>query len=1082
MPLRHSCPRGGCLHGALLTLMAFTAAETAAAADSPASAAAPDAELRDYLSANGLLNRGLYELAAAEYGKFLSAHSEHEKAPVARYGLAVCYFRLKRHDEALREAQPLRGRSGFEFAAEVETLAGQCLLSAGKHSEALEAFDRVVKKHERHELADDAAAGAVEAAFQAGRYEDARTRSNAFISRWSESPLAERVTFLGCMASVNLHDYPAATAALADHLKRHPKGPFADQASLLLAQCQHRSGAVEQAAMQYAAVARNKTSHYIDEALYGLGLLLQQQGRPAEAGEALDRLLKEFPESRLTTAARLARGRSWFEAGKLEEASQSFEKALKAGGDQEAEAAYWLAKCKLRAGDYEDAARAFKQAIDRFPNHELQPEMHYDRAVALLRAEKTDRALTALEAFRETYPRHAMVPEALRLMAITHHQRGAYDRSAEACAAFLEQFRDHPSAGGIVFLAAENEFLSGHYEPAVAGYRRYLKDFAAQADAMNARFRLGLALHRLNRPREAAPLLDEVARTRDRSFLAALLILGEIAFDAQKWGDAEARLRDYVAAFKSNSSDETSDPGAARVDDALIKLGLAILRQGRHTDAIEVFDELLSRFKDSPHRLHAVFERAQALVALKRDADAAAAFEAVLADGPDSRFVPHALNHLGRLAMQAKDYDRAARYFDKLGSRADADASVESIVTESTLQRAQALMASENYADAQTAFAEFAQRNPDHPQALRARAQAAIALARLDRHADAVKAIDRVLDASDGQLDEALRIGLKYERAWCLRQGGRADDAASQLKALVKEAKSSPYGPHVLLELADLEMSAKRFDSAADLLRQLTADRSNGQDAAGKTVPREILHQALYRLGVCEFEAARYEAAADAMARYLDEAGTSAQTASALYFCGEALFKLGRHKQALARFETLVEAHRTDSAYGPALLRIGECHAALQAWPASEAAFALFLERFPSSEQWYQAQFGEAWALENQGRQEQAIAGYRRVAEKHQGPTAARAQFQIGECLFARKKYDEAVRELLKVDILYAYPEWSAAALFEAGRCFEALGKLVEARTQYKTVVDKYKQTEWSGPAAERLKAVARDAVPARAG
>jgi TolA-binding protein len=163
-------------------------------------------------------------------------------------------------------------------------------------------------------------------------------------------------------------------------------------------------------------------------------------------------------------------------------------------------------------------------------------------------------------------------------------------------------------------------------------------------------------------------------------------------------------------------------------------------------------------------------------------------------------------------------------------------------------------------------------------------------------------------------------------------------------------------------------------------------------------------------------------------------------------------------------------------------LRLGECQAALRQWDRSDQAFRRYLERVEDPPLWYEAQFGVGFALENRGRHDEAIEAYRLVLDRHEGPTAARAQFQIGECLYARKKYDEAARELLKVDILYAYPQWSAAALFEAGRCFEALGKLVEARAQYQTVVDKYRQTEWAGPAAERLKSVAKDAVPARAG
>ena len=82
----------------------------------PALAQSPGDELRDYLSANGLLNRGLYELAATEYRKFLSQHEEHAKAPIARYGLAVCLFRTEKYDEAIVELEQLHKQRRFEFA------------------------------------------------------------------------------------------------------------------------------------------------------------------------------------------------------------------------------------------------------------------------------------------------------------------------------------------------------------------------------------------------------------------------------------------------------------------------------------------------------------------------------------------------------------------------------------------------------------------------------------------------------------------------------------------------------------------------------------------------------------------------------------------------------------------------------------------------------------------------------------------------------------------------------------------------------------------------------------------------------
>jgi len=58
---------------------------------------------------------------------------------------------------------------------------------------------------------------------------------------------------------------------------------------------------------------------------------------------------------------------------------------------------------------------------------------------------------------------------------------------------------------------------------------------------------------------------------------------------------------------------------------------------------------------------------------------------------------------------------------------------------------------------------------------------------------------------------------------------------------------------------------------------------------------------------------------------------------------------------------------------------------------------------------------------------------------------------------------------LLKVEILYSYPEWSAAALYEAGRCLERLGRQEQARSQFAQVTEKYEKTSWSAMASKRL-------------
>jgi len=228
------------------------------------------------------------------------------------------------------------------------------------------------------------------------------------------------------------------------------------------------------------------------------------------------------------------------------------------------------------------------------------------------------------------------------------------------------------------------------------------------------------------------------------------------------------------------------------------------------------------------------------------------------------------------------------------------------------------------------------------------------------------------------------------------------------------------------------------------------------------TFYRKLKHSVLERKAL-------FAPAAELFERFVKDFSKSNLLASALFYAGEANFRAGRVDRTAKWLTTLVDEHSSGDFAAPAMLRLGECHATLQKWALSEETFQRFLERFPDGEQWYQAQFGVGWSRENQKRYDEAVAAYEKVTARHQGPTAARAQFQIGQCHFAQKKFEPAIRELLKVDILYAYPEWSAAALYEAGRCFSQLNDPVQARQQFNTVVEKYKDTKWAEMAQEQL-------------
>jgi len=1015
----------------------------------------PDPALRSYLSGNGLLNRGMYELAVSEYREFLAASPEHEKAPVARYGLAVALFKMKDYDGAGSELTRLRTLKDFQFEAEVLLLLAQCDMAGSRFDDAAASLEKLLAGHMEHESADDAAAMLGEARYRDGNYDAVAEACGLLATRWPDSPLRDRSELFWGLSDMGKKEYAAAAARLAALVERSPTSPFADQATLLVAQCHDRLDVREQAERYYAASIDRPGSKFVPDALLGMAGLRHRKGDLVGAGTALERLLTQYPDSSLVGAARLERGRVRFDSGQFDAAAEDFEQVLrqtKGGSDQ---GAYWLAKCDLRRNEPRGAAERLKNAISAYPKSDLLPEMTYDRAVALMRGGDSAGAEGVLVEFRTRFAKHALCADALELLASIEHLSARYDQSLAHCREFVEKYPEHELIPSVAFLTAENLFLSGDVEGGGAAYARFIKEYAGDANVDKAKFRLGTALFRLEKYDEATPLLLGAVdgRATQAAFRPALLCLGDIAFQRAQWPQAEGYLTDYLS----------FGPDVSGADDATLKLGLSLARQNRHDEALTQFDRIITDMRKSQHRMQAVFERGQCLMALNRHEEAAKAFETVVAEDKDARFAPYALSHLGAIALAAGDHAAAAKSFDRAAvANTDPKARGEAI-----FQKGQSLLGAEKYDAAAKVFSELLATMPDHRRAGLARAQRAIAMSRLARTEAVLAEIEAVQRDVGKQLEPTVQSALAYERAACLRDLGRFAYAGDAYRELLAGGEKGVLAVYAKLDLAAIESDAGSYDSAAVLLKEVRLAAANQK----LRLPREVDEQALYRLGVCEFKMDRFKPGAVLFEEFLAAYDGSRLTASASLLCGECYFKDGRNDKAAVHLRHVADSFQSDEAYGPALLRLGEVLAAQQDWAGSERAFTTYLGALSKSELWFQAEFGVAWAKENQGKYEEAMAGYERVVNKHQGPTAARAQFQTGECLFALKQYDEAVRELLKVDILYAYPEWSAAALYEAGRCLNQLGRTEEARAQFELVKSKYDGTRWAQLAGEQLAA-----------
>ncbi|MGE3108078.1 MAG: tetratricopeptide repeat protein [Phycisphaerales bacterium] len=1035
-----------------------------------------------YRAGTGLLNKGLHELAAAEFEKFLTQSPDHEKAPTAHYALGVCLYRMGKHAEAARELDRVVSIDRFEFAPDALLLRGQCSSAMGEEKDASKWYGRVVREHAESAAAESATLLLGESLYRTGEVSAARDALGRFLRRWSESGSRPRAELFMALCEASDGDYSEAATRLKALRGLRGAEAYEARATLLEAQCRHRAGESAEALRLYESAAGSNEAEVAPDALLGLGQLRRAAGDRAGAASALDTLMARYPMAASTAGAWIERARVYIESGQPGDAMRLLD--ARAGEFPESlrdDAAFWTARCESDGGDHAGAAARLSAAVREFGSSPLIAEMQFDQAREWSRLGEAEKAVAGFAAFRQAHPEHPLASEALSAIVGIEYQRGSYAEAASAGQRFLEESGNDDSAGAVEMTVAECRFMLGDYAEAEQAYRMFEERHPADALASHARARRGLALVRLDRFKEAEPLLNAAVSPKDGAGAiegsvrrAVIGALADGCFALGRWEEAAA----WLGALVSESG------GDDALDVPLLKRGLALHRSGKPAEAVAAYQRLLREYPSSPLAAQTRFELGQAWYESGRLDEARGAFEHVLAaaseparseapagsdgEAPATDFVFHAARFLAVIASkQGRTADAAALY-----ERAAAMAGDSALGGELLLEQGSASLSAGKYPEAEEALRRFLAAHAEHARLDEARGLHGIALSRLGKHDEALGDLQQALQ-KQGAIPRELREAVEYERAWTLAAIGRSSDAAGAYAALIKSRPAAKILAHATVEFARLQVADERFEEALELLA------TGPGEFAG--VSPALDEHAAYLRGVCELRLGRHREAAETLAEFVKAHPQSELAPSATMMLADALMKIGRPEEAAERLRRVVDASPSSEVLGPALLRLGEAAGAAQQWVASEDAFARFLVKFADDELAFQARFGVGWARENQGRHEAAIEAYRPVAAEHKGPTAARAQFQIGECLFAMKKYDEAVRELIKTDILFAYPEWSAAALYEAGRCFAEAGKPVDAKKQFEEVVQRFGESKWAALSRERLQASAPDALPGNA-
>ena len=1005
-----------------------------------------------YYSANALYNRKLYTLAAGEYRTFLEKYPEHPKTGDARYGLALSFYALGKFAEAEPELRGVLQLGNIGDAHQLQLMLGQCLLKLGKPIEAEQAFKPVAALADAGPSGPVALAGLAEALFKQQKWRETVQVADRLIQADPGEAHRIRGLYQAGYARHRLKQYQAAIAPLERLVAMAAGAALHQQASFLLAECAREIGDLEKAAKHYAAATGLEGVEH--EVFYRLGFVRFLQKQYDVAITALDRSLQLKPDSPFAGNARICLGRAWLEKKDYAKAIAQL-KPLTAGTAGPAfeaadEAALWLARAHTLQNEHDQAAAILGAAIARFPKSRILRELRFDHANALIATGDFKEAAGRLAGMVDD-AQWEQRNDAVRLYAVCLHRDGDYVKSLKYAVTFLAAAPADPYAGDIMFLKAENLYLLDKLDDAAAAYRVFLEKCEAHAQTDAAALRIAQVLHRKGRWAEALALAGPLAKkTAPGPFLANLqFLIGDCLFRLEKWTEAAVPLKAFL------QGDTAQDP---RADTALVELGIASVRHAAAAQAAGYFERIVTDYPDSPHLPVAAAELGRLRYEAGAHAAARKALELCVKREATGAQRPKAEYYLGWVCLAEKKEAAALGHFQAIVTAYP----THQLAADAALQLGLLQLAAERYPEARLALEGFLGKNPDHAEAAAALYALGIAKARAGDRAGAIVAFKQIVDRhpDSDYADRAV-----YEWAWCEKELKRPAEAIKRYEHLLTAYPNSALAPRVKTELAELTFDAKDYDKVISQLEQALPELQD----------RALREQALYRLGTALFNKGVFEKSAATFEGFIKEYPQSDLLVSATYQAGESRLKLLQTTAARDHFRAVTTMESAPAVMESALIRLGETQSMSKQWPEAATSYRAFLDRFPESRWGQRARYGYAFALEKQGRHEEALAEYGPlVAAKGKDELSARSQFQIGECLFALKKYDEAIKEFVWVTVKYGYEEWSVKALLEIGRVLEAKGDLEKAMDQFREVVQKYPDHDAATVAKQRLDALRR--------
>ncbi|MSR59843.1 MAG: tetratricopeptide repeat protein [Planctomycetaceae bacterium] len=991
---------------------------------SGASANAADDPLDDYRLAVGFYNKDQWKLATESFASFLKKNGQHPKAEVARYFLALSLIKL---DDYKQARDVLRAYAkDFPKGRDVQS-AGYWIGHCSFYLEDFAASER--------ELA-------------------------AFLAKSPDDPLRQwALPYLGDV-ELRLKKPEAAMRHFEESLKAFPESELAEDARFGLARSHELLKQPDAALTAYQALAANRTGQRAAEAQLSVGTLQYDASRFQEAAAAYEALEKHFPNSPQAPLAQLNQGFARYQLGQYPQAIAQFEKAAR-NEKYAAEATLWKGFCLKSSGDLPQAVGILKAGYEKYSEQPVADKLLFQWAECEQRRGAADEARALFLKVVNRWPKGSLADESLHAACLAAVNAQNLPEADKLLTRFDGEYpntklrlRQEILKGRV--LAAKND-LPG----AEKTLRRVVDATEFEGTRMQARYYLTDVLERRQQHAAALEVSAPLAALWDAGsgpaelagvFVlrgASQLALARAAAAQEKPGETSTeRMTHCTAAAEAAASYlKLSGQGPLAAQARGIQT-IALTLAGNKAAAQDLLAGLRKQHAGAPELDQTVYEVGTIAYARQDWVWAESLFHELAARPGSTRLHPRALADLGWTQYKQKKYPESSVTFARLVAEHPQD----DLTGEAAFMRGQALQDGGRIPEAQAAFAEAFERPELSDHVFLAGLQAAGLLVRQQKLTQADATYETLLKRF-GKRPDADKVLDQWATAhYNAEHFARADEL---FRRLATEFPRSELADNARLSLAESDLVAGKLDEARRQFQALSDD-STAEDA--------VRQRSLFQWMQIEFESKRWDELRKVCDASLAKFPQGTYRFDAQWKRAEADFESAAYPAALEQLLKL-KGLRNDEALSRAgwlpqvWVRLAETQFRLKDHAAVAATVAEFCEADPQSPLRYLADEVLGRSLKAQGKWPEAREAFERVIKDPHGKsteTAAKSQFMIAETWHHQKNFEAALKEYLKVDILYKFPALQAPALYEAGVCQEALGQWKDAAKTYDELLKNY--------------------------